>query len=173
MLACATPARIKRITAACAPTPVPDPRLVLIPDPLGLELPGLAGHLSASVSALLRSSCRAGTHAPAPVQAAPPAQASSPAQPDHRLSPRRCSSPSHCCRPHRPFYHSPLLPPPLPPPPSLWTPPHRSPFSLQASHSARIVAAALTKAHGGWTGSLARGEPDPSHGGVWRWRASP
>nr|XP_042102650.1 POU domain, class 6, transcription factor 1 isoform X2 [Ovis aries] len=29
------------------------------------------------------------------------------------------------------------------------------------------------KAHRGWTGSLAKGEPDPSHGGVWRWRTSP
>lgn len=93
------------------PAPVPHPPLILVPDPLGLELLWAAArHLSTSVSALLHSSCRAehrssgtctshptGTGllaCPAPATSSAPAAVPDPtAATDHTCH----STAAHCC----------------------------------------------------------------------------
>ena len=155
-MACATPARIKGITAVCAPTPMPDPRLVLVPDPLGLELLWpTARHLSASVSALLHSSCRAEHRSPGactsrptgPALLACPAPTTGPA-PDAVPAPATAadhtshSTAAHCC--HRYCPH-----------PQVCGHPHtdhRSACRLRIQPGNRKLLPS-PKAHRGWTGS--------------------
>lgn len=148
------------------PPQCPDPVSFLYPDPLGLELLWPAArHLSASVSALLRSSCRAEHRSPGACTT-PPARPPRLPSPDLRLSPRAV--------PAQPLLQATpaILPQPTaatataPTPKSVDTP-HRSPFSLQASHSSPgIVSCCPHQGSRGWTGSLAKGEPDPSTGSM-------
>lgn len=158
------------------PPQCPDPRLILVPDPLGLELlwPS-ARHLSASVSALLHSSCRAEHRSPgactsrptSPALLACPAPTTGPA-PDAVPAPATAadhtghSTAAHCCHRHCPH-------------PQVCGHPHtdhRSACRLRIQPGNRKLLPS-PKPHRGWTGSLAKGEPDPSHGAVWRWRTSP
>ncbi|XP_043302172.1 POU domain, class 6, transcription factor 1 isoform X3 [Cervus canadensis] len=72
------------------------------------------------------------------------------------------STAAHCCHRHCPH-------------PQVCGHPHtdhRSACRLRIQPGNRKLLPS-PKAHRGWTGSLAKGEPDPCHGGVWRWRTSP
>lgn len=177
MLPRAAPARIKGTTAACPLCPaVPTPPLILGPDPLGLEpLWAAARHLSASVSALLRSSCRAERRSPDTRTSCPAgtgllahaAPASGPA-PDAVPDPAAAADHAgHSTAAHRCHRYCPR-------PQASGHPPtdHRPACRLRTeSRNCKLLPS--PRADQGWTESRAKGGTGPSHRGGRRWRTSP